>query len=273
MPPDQSASRRVPRSFFSKGTKGRDVGLLHVTLRNRLGALAIIINLLTNNGVNILSGYHEIPNESEAGHWDSFVGLSSAQVPFQEIVESIRKLDSVIEVSAEPPSDLLIDAKHFPLIENGERIIAFMAKSFIDMEKSLLGVMGKAGETALYVGGRAAGKTTANMLKAWGAMTKEQVLELVCKSCLSHGLADGKIQEFDETSGSVRVILHDSVEASMYSERQSAPVCHFIRGMISGVLEEMFGRKTDAKETQCAAMGAPDCVIEAATVPITVSKQ
>ncbi len=265
MQPGQAASRRVPRSFFSTA-KGKDIGLLHVTLRNRLGALASVINLLSKNGVSILSGYHEVPSEGAAGHWDSFVGLSSVQVPFQEIVESIRKLDSVVEVSAEPPSDLLMDAEHFPLVEHGERIIAFMARSFIDMEESFLGIMGKAGETALYVGGRAAGKTTANLLKAWGDMAKEQLLELVCKSCLSHGLADAKIQYFDETKGHVTLILHDSVEASMYSERQSAPVCHFIRGMISGVLEEIFGRKADAKETQCAAMGAPDCIIEAVLV-------
>ena len=265
MQSDQVASRRSPRSFFS-AARGTGVGLLHVTFRNRLGALASVIDLLTKNGVNILSGYHEVQSEGEAGHWDSFVGLSSLQVPFQDIVESIRKLDSIIEVSAEPPSDLLMDADHFPLVEHGERIIAFMANSFIDVEKTFIGMMGKGGETALYVGGRAAGKTTASMLKAWGAVTKERVLEAICKFSLSHGLADAKIQEFDETSGSVKVILHDSVEACMYSVRQSAPVCHFIRGMISGVLEEMFGRKADAKETQCAATGAPYCIIEAVLV-------
>lgn len=259
--PDPDGSGKHPRSLMM-AARGKNIVLLHVKLKNAPGAMLSVVELVAKKHLNILSGYHETPTGGEVGDWTFFMELR-AEENLEQLLDSVRKLEFVVEASGQGPSNFLVDATHFPLLDQGERLIAFMAKSFIDVEKSFLGMMGRSGETILYHGGKAAGKVDLMRLRSWsGLRTNRELVEQFCKYCLVYGLGNSTVQEFDEAKGFASFIVRDSVEASLYVERQAKGTCHFLRGMIAGVMEELFSRKADAKEVGCKAMGHEHCVFQ-----------
>ncbi len=56
-----------------------------------------------------------------------------------------------------------------------------------------------------------------------------------------------------------------SVYRNRNDEMADAPVCHYLRGMMSGGMSAIIGEDVTLEETTCAAMGGKICVFEAST--------
>ena len=67
--------------------------------------------------------------------------------------------------------------------------------------------------------------------------------------------------EFDLGSDPVRILLSNSQEAAWLGASDK-PVCHLYAGIVAGYSSTLTGEKWDAREVECAAMGAPRCVFE-----------
>ncbi len=67
--------------------------------------------------------------------------------------------------------------------------------------------------------------------------------------------------EFDFSSFPLKVMLTNSQEARWLGPSDK-PVCRFYAGIVAGYAGAISGEKLVAKETECAAMGATQCVFE-----------
>jgi predicted hydrocarbon binding protein len=67
--------------------------------------------------------------------------------------------------------------------------------------------------------------------------------------------------EFDLNSDPVRISLSNSQEAAWLG-RSEKPVCSLYTGIVAGYSSTLTGERWDAREVECAAMGAPKCVFE-----------
>ncbi len=59
-----------------------------------------------------------------------------------------------------------------------------------------------------------------------------------------------------------RMILYDSFEAESYIKNEGKsdkPVCHFMRGVLAGIVEEAEESKYEGKELKCMAQGYNYC--------------
>lgn len=67
--------------------------------------------------------------------------------------------------------------------------------------------------------------------------------------------------EFEVQSKPMRVKLSNSQEAAWLGPSDK-PVCHLYAGIVAGYASTISGEELHAREVECKAMGAPDCVFE-----------
>ncbi len=70
--------------------------------------------------------------------------------------------------------------------------------------------------------------------------------------------------EFEVESRPMRVYLSNSQEAAWLGP-SDVPVCHLYAGIVAGYAAAISGVELQAREVECAAMGAPRCVFELET--------
>jgi predicted hydrocarbon binding protein len=75
----------------------------------------------------------------------------------------------------------------------------------------------------------------------------------------------GKLEFIESNNERTIAILEDNNFARLYLEKygkQKKPVCHIIIGILKNFVENTTGRKVEAKETSCIAMGNRVCTFE-----------
>ena len=117
----------------------------------------------------------------------------------------------------------------------------------------------------LYNVAKKAGKLMAKKLLEEGYLNKQNYLNMLVESLVYANYAskaeiDG-IEGTPENPQKIVFKLEGTLLGSKIGKRRR-PVDQPIAGFIAGWIEEVLGRKTDAKETQCMAQGKPHCIIE-----------
>jgi len=117
----------------------------------------------------------------------------------------------------------------------------------------------------LYIVAKKAGKLMAKKLMGEGYLDKQNYLDVLVESLVYANYASKvEVSEIKGTTENPQKIvfkLEGTLLGSKIGERRE-PVDQLIAGFMAGWIEEVLGRKTDAKETQCIAQGKPHCIIE-----------
>ncbi len=93
-----------------------------------------------------------------------------------------------------------------------------------------------------------------------GKLPRRRVFEMARDVFSSLGF--GEIIGIEVVGGRIRIAVKDSFEAR--GRRAERPVCHFVAGMLSAVVEDVFGiRIGPVTEESCAATGNDRCVFSA----------
>ncbi len=75
-------------------------------------------------------------------------------------------------------------------------------------------------------------------------------------------LGFGRIEEIELDENHIRAVVKESFEAR--GRKSSAPVCHFVAGVIAALIEDIYGlRIGPVREERCSAMGAESCLFVA----------
>ena len=139
----------------------------------------------------------------------------------------------------------------------GVRVIIMRGGTFVDLQKSVEAVLGEEANALLYEAGiRAGTSSTQILLSKWG---RENFMKRWAEFYGSRGCGWFKLEEAKvnpERGGVIKLSSSFIAEGYGKSER---PVCHFLRGFLVGVFQELLGIKLACEEIRCAATGEPYC--------------
>jgi len=87
-----------------------------------------------------------------------------------------------------------------------------------------------------------------------------KVLETESRIIINEG-GWGSVERFDFTTTPLEAVLVNSQEVAWMGPADH-PVCHYFTGGAAGHASAITGRFFEAREVECAAMGAPKCIFE-----------
>ncbi len=142
----------------------------------------------------------------------------------------------------------------------GKRYVLLSTQYFpYEFKKDMEELFGSVGDFVLYRGGKRIGK---RLVKVYRENMKDDSLtmyDVLAAVGWYFGWAIGKsIKDGDN----YRMILYDSFEADSYLKNEGVgeePVCHFMRGVLTGIVEETEGASYEGKEVKCKAQGYEYC--------------
>jgi len=189
-------------------------------------------------------------------------------VDFEELVRKIEALPGVISVEhTKLKKGFVADTLHFPLTSRGGlRMILFSAE-FISMAfKKIHEVFGSGGSVILFESGYEYGKALAEsfaktLLKT--GIPRDKIAEAVIQVLPEYGMSVGwyipVVEPSDFKKPTVTFKVYETFEAEAYKGRPASWGCDFIRGVIKGVFDTLYGKDVEVKEVKCRIKGDEYC--------------
>lgn len=184
-------------------------------------------------------------------------GGASAEL---HIVSSIERGDARCEFRARPLPSQVLARTGTGWLDRGAARVAVM-----DAETTYYSLWSLLGETLEHVGRRAGEESARQAVRSGAARKEETGLQAVLDELAATGLGRFAVPNIDLAAPTASVRCFDSFEVAAVRRQAKldAPVCHFLRGAVAGVVAELSGeRRVRCVEKECAALGAPHCVFE-----------
>jgi predicted hydrocarbon binding protein len=161
---------------------------------------------------------------------------------------------------AQPMTGMFLDEKRGTLNAYGARFLLIPVNLIHSMEDRLSKSLGPVTATSFeYEIGKEGGAQFASLaLKAGLDINSRTGIQQVANS-LGAQSGWGKIEvvEFDFGKHLARIRWKNGV--SVRNRKGKTPVCHFGRGILTGAVEEILGRKCESIEVTCQGKGDPFC--------------
>ena len=144
------------------------------------------------------------------------------------------------------------------LVKKGEAIV-MRSVTFGDLKRALEERFGKSvAEFILFDAGFSCGVRSADRLSKHFNVTGRDLLKKVEAHKKGEGWCELSFEEFNHLRPSGRILAKNSFEAKGYG-RSDRPICHFLRGFLSGVVSYVTGVKVVLTEVRCLALGNEWC--------------
>ncbi len=187
---------------------------------------------------------------------------------FAELIKKIEDLPGVISVEhTEPRRGFVADTLHFPLTSRGGlRMILFSAEFISGAFRRIHEVFGSGGSVILFESGYEYGKElaesfTKTMLKI--GIPRDKIAETVIHVLPEYGMSVGWyipiVQPIDLKKPKVIFKIYETFESEAYKDKPAPWGCDFIRGVIKGVFEYLYGKNIEVKEVKCKIRGYEYC--------------
>jgi len=144
---------------------------------------------------------------------------------------------------------------------NGVRYMVVRPETLCSVQKLAEEEFGESGANILFKSGRVGGKLSTERYRDLFSLSDLEAVNYMCEMGAQIGWGKFRLERFDPDSGKIVVTVHHSPFAEAYGASEKA-VCHFIRGIVSGMAEAVFGRPTDVVETECSACDDAHCTFE-----------
>ncbi len=131
-----------------------------------------------------------------------------------------------------------------------------------DLLKDLEEIFNAAGDTLLYQGGIKVGRDLYNHYINVAREHGIDLWDVISAVGWYFGWGTGEVVERGERDGVYRMVVYDSFEAESFLAREGRgdkSVCHFMRGVLTGLVEGVEGRDYVGHETRCRAKGDEYC--------------
>lgn len=236
-----------------------------IEMRNMAGAMQEQTDSVGKHGVNILSGFHDVPPLAERGVWSFFADFTKADIEPEALATELRSLRSVLKVRCRSSDDgFITDTMHFPILLGNERAIIVRASilvSIVNRIKSIFGPEGSSAQVILHQIGEAGAQRVFESVKALTGVDfirKNVARALNLFTAVGWGILHLEAVDLDTKTAEIHI--KDGFECADSRNTSSAPQCHFIRGLITGWFSQLFETKIEVTETQCIAKGDPVCI-------------
>jgi uncharacterized protein len=157
-------------------------------------------------------------------------------------------------------SELVVDEKQGTLSAYGERFLLIPVKLIHSIEDRLTESFGPITATSFqYEIGKEGGAQYVHLAQKVGIGTKSPIdVQRIASSLGTHnGWGKVEIIDFDFNKKIARIRWKNGV--SVRNRKGKTPVCHFGRGVLTGAVEEIFGRRCESIEVSCQGKGDKFC--------------
>jgi predicted hydrocarbon binding protein len=234
---------------------------------NPPGAVAAVASILSKHKVNILTGFHD------AKEWGFFADVTEINSSVDGIVKEISSLAPVSKVSLgqEQSAGFIVDSLHRQLTWGPFRSIVIrtdVMSSILNRIKGIFGPEGKAGKAVVFGMGEAAGRAAYKGIAS--ALSAEVIRSRLADEILlyqAQGWGEIKIASLDMDRTTACVQVFGGFECTdLKGESSPGWTCDFMRGHLTGLLSETFGKRVDVTETLCVGRGHNRCQFDVSGV-------
>ncbi|MEM3433836.1 MAG: V4R domain-containing protein [Candidatus Methanomethyliaceae archaeon] len=200
---------------------------------------------------------------SEGAHIFLVLHITDCSVPLEEVVEELERSGTMYSVRAylSPVEGFIADVASHPLLAGNNRVVILRDSGYRELLAGLREWFGTNGTSFLYhVGFRAgSGFGRLHMETAEKVGLKDPVQIYRNISAAMFQWAGFGVMEVEElTADGGVIVVRDSFECEL-GKNSATVYSQFVRGMIAGVLAELFGYGFNVVEEECIARGAPTC--------------
>ena len=269
----------ISRFIFLPAKKLR--GVL-IKVKSRRNVLKKISSWITESGLRpIFVHFQGVNHEYEVIR--VLFDYTNSNISPEKFVTELTKLEDLIDIKMFTPEieGFLPDIVSYPLLMSGARTVIFRKPVYEGLLVGLRERFGSGGEAFLYhIGfeiGKRAGKSHREIARQLRVINPLEILRQISANlfkCAGFGVA--QIIDSDSTvkPPQLTIRVEDSFECSL-SSNEKKPYSHFTRGMLAGIVTELFGTPATATETKCIAEGHPYCefIIKPENVKIKAENQ
>ncbi|MHC1586824.1 MAG: V4R domain-containing protein, partial [Candidatus Hecatellaceae archaeon] len=247
---------------------GRRLHGFRLRVRPSQKLVEAIISMLSELKVEVSHLSYSVLTEEEEATILLFLDFTESRVGVEEVAGKLGRLGLVEEVSPIPSTveGFIADVVSCPIKIGGDRAVIFrdvgMRGFIVDLKRRI----GSGGEAILYFlgfeAGREFGKRHLNMGRRVGLTDPVNVYRHISASmfnCVGYGIMETVELSVKPPYGRIRVYHSFECELGL---KEGKPFSHLVRGMIAGVLTELFRRRMTAREIRCIARGDPYCEFE-----------
>lgn len=230
-----------------------------VVLRNQIGALEELSQVLSRSKVNILSGFHESPVGSE-GSWSFFADLTDSALSPDKLANELSRSPNVLNVKFRTNDiGFIVDTFHFPPGLVGPILVMSVA-SFREMIRHIREIVGDpVADVLIHQLGIANGKGIAQGIESvFGRRPSREELEEFLHLIRAAGWGVETLKEIDYEASTARIQVANCTECSFYP-KSSKPQSQFVRGSYEASFRHLFGKSVDTDEVLCVAKGDAVC--------------
>jgi predicted hydrocarbon binding protein/ActR/RegA family two-component response regulator len=155
-------------------------------------------------------------------------------------------------------NEIEYDGQKGALHYKGVRYLLIRPETLAAMQKAMESVCGKEAGEIIFQGGFEGGLLSAKKYKELHEFSKEGILDFMVMMGSQLGWGAFHLSLFDPAAGRLTIEVGNSPFAAAYGEA-SEGVCHFIRGVVSGLATVILGKNITASETSCIARGDRKC--------------
>jgi predicted hydrocarbon binding protein/predicted amino acid-binding ACT domain protein len=242
--------------------QARDKTLAHfvITMRNQVGVLEELSQVLTRSKVNILSGIHEAPVGSD-GKWSFFVDATNATSSPDELSKEFSRSPNVLDVKFRVSRiGFISDLFHFPPRSVGPILVMSVAslREIFRHLREILGT-GPVGDVLIHQLGIGNGKGIGQTIQSlFGKRPNREELEEYLHLIRTAGWGVETLKELDYENSAARIQLAQSTECGFY-DNSSKPQSQFVRGTYEATFSALFEKPVNAEEVRCISKGDGVC--------------
>ncbi|MEW6376949.1 MAG: 4-vinyl reductase [Thermodesulfobacteriota bacterium] len=160
----------------------------------------------------------------------------------------------------------ILDQLHFVREKGGlfykdVRYLLIRPETLATLQKAVEKEIGERAAQILFLSGFQGGALSSKKYREIFKFSDEEIVHFMVKMGPQIGWGRFEAERFDPLQKYLSILVFYSPFAEAYGA-SSSPVCHFIRGVLSGMASVVFDREIEATELACLAKGDECCRFE-----------
>ena len=193
----------------------------------------------------------------------AFLDITEADVSPEEIIAELKSTNTFVELEVIMPlvDGMIADTLSHPLKAGSDRIIILSEHCYRGLLTEIRKLFGTGGDVLLYHTGFTTGVEFAKLHREIAELVNlkepEEIFKKVSATMFQWaGFGKMHVKSLSQDHGEIEV--QDSFECELGRGRVTA-YSQFVRGIIAGILAELFGKRFNIVEEGCIAKGDPVC--------------
>ncbi len=228
-----------------------------------VGVMTQLCNIFSSHNIVLRQAYVSTLKDGKETMILAFVDITDSNAPTESILEELEKTGLFIELEVIRPraEGFIADTVSHPLTAGKNRVILLRDLGYSGLLTEIRKLFGTGGEALLYHVGLTTGMGLAKLHR--------EMADTVCindpidvfrkvSTAMFQWAGFGRIEVKELTTEHGEIVVHDSFECEL---GRSRAICYsqFVRGMLAGVLSELFGKGFNLEEEECIAKGDQVC--------------